>query len=152
MNRRHGEELLSADLSAAHHDGQPLSLLMLDVDNFKAINDTRGHQSGDRVLVEIGRRLVAVCRDTDMVARWGGEEFVILLRGCALHEGVRIAEKVRATIADTPFIDAGAVTVSIGVAEATRQDDVTSWVARADEALYAAKRSGRNNVRAGLAS
>ena len=151
-NRRHGEELLSADLSAAHDDGQSLSLLMLDVDNFKAINDTRGHQAGDRVLVEIGRRLVAVCRDTDMVARWGGEEFVILLRDCTLQEGVRIAEEIRATIADTPFIDAGAVTVSIGVAEATPRDDLTSWVARADEALYEAKGSGRNTVRAGLAS
>jgi diguanylate cyclase (GGDEF)-like protein/PAS domain S-box-containing protein len=146
-NRRHGEELLSADLRQAHGDGRSLSLLMLDVDNFKAINDTRGHQAGDRVLVEIGRRLAAVCRDTDMVARWGGEEFVILLRDCALHEGFRIAENIRATIADTPFIDAGVVTVSIGVAEATGHDDLTSWVARADEALYAAKRSGRNTVR-----
>jgi diguanylate cyclase (GGDEF)-like protein len=90
---------------------------------------------------------VAVSRDTDMVARWGGEEFVILLRDCALHEGFRIAENIRATIADTPFIDAGVVTVSIGVAEATGHDDLTSWVARADEALYAAKRSGRNTVR-----
>jgi diguanylate cyclase (GGDEF)-like protein/PAS domain S-box-containing protein len=151
-NRRHGEDLLSADLSAAHHDGQALSLLMLDVDNFKAINDTRGHQAGDRVLVEIGRRLGAVCRDTDMVARWGGEEFVILLRDCALQEGVHIAENIRATIADTPFIDAGVVTVSIGVAEARGQDDLTSWVARADAALYVAKGSGRNTVRAGLAS
>jgi diguanylate cyclase (GGDEF)-like protein/PAS domain S-box-containing protein len=151
-NRRHGEDLLSADLSAAHHDGQALSLLMLDVDNFKAINDTRGHQAGDRVLVEIGRRLVAVCRDTDMVARWGGEEFVILLRDCALQEGVHIAENIRATIADAPFIDAGVVTVSMGVAEATGDDDLTSWVARADAALYVAKGSGRNTVRAGLAS
>jgi diguanylate cyclase (GGDEF)-like protein/PAS domain S-box-containing protein len=151
-NRRHGEDLLSADLSAAHGDGQSLSLLMLDVDNFKAINDTRGHQSGDRVLVEIGRRLVAVCRDTDTVARWGGEEFVILLRDCTLQAGVQIAENIRATIADTPFIDAGVVTVSIGVAEATCHDDLTSWVARADEALYEAKGSGRNTVRAGLAS
>lgn len=151
-NRRHGEDLLAADLSAARADGQSLSLLMLDVDNFKAINDTRGHQSGDRVLVEIGRRLVAVCRDTDMVARWGGEEFVILLRDCALPAGVQIAENIRATIADTPFIDAGVVTVSIGVAEAAGHDDLTSWVARADEALYEAKGSGRNTVRAGLAS
>ncbi|MBB3603454.1 diguanylate cyclase (GGDEF)-like protein/PAS domain S-box-containing protein [Mycolicibacterium sp. BK556] len=149
-NRRHGEELISADLNQAHC--QSLSLLMLDVDNFKAVNDTRGHQAGDRVLVEIARRLVGVCRDTDMVARWGGEEFVILLRGCALQDGVKLAEQIRATVADTPFIDAGAVTVSIGVAQATAQDDVTSWVARADDALYEAKGSGRNTVRAGLAS
>ncbi len=148
-NRRHGEELLAADLSAAHADGQSLSLLMLDVDNFKAINDTRGHQAGDRVLIEIGRRLVAVCRDTDMVARWGGEEFVILLHDCALQESLTIAEKIRATIADTPFLDAGWVTASIGVAQADPQDDLRSWVARADKALYEAKRAGRNTVRAG---
>ncbi|EHB53620.1 diguanylate cyclase with PAS/PAC sensor [Mycolicibacterium rhodesiae JS60] len=148
-NRRHGEELLGADLSQARARGQPLALLMLDVDHFKAINDTRGHQAGDRVLVEIGRRLVAVCRDTDMVARWGGEEFVILLRDCALQDSVHIAEEIRATMANTPFIDAGVVTVSIGVAQASPHDDLTSWVARADKALYKAKRSGRNTVRAG---
>ncbi|EHB53618.1 diguanylate cyclase with PAS/PAC sensor [Mycolicibacterium rhodesiae JS60] len=148
-NRRHGEELISADLSTAREDGHPLSLLMLDVDKFKTVNDTRGHQAGDRVLVEIGRRLVAVCHDTDMVARWGGEEFVILLRDCALHDGLTIAEDIRATIAGTPFIEAGVVTVSIGVAEAHPDDDLTSWVTRADQALYEAKGSGRNTVRAG---
>ncbi|EHB53619.1 diguanylate cyclase with PAS/PAC sensor [Mycolicibacterium rhodesiae JS60] len=148
-NRRHGEELLCADLRMACRDGHPLSLLMLDVDKFKTVNDTRGHQAGDRVLVEIGRRLVAVCHDTDMVARWGGEEFVILLRDCALHDGLTIAEDIRATIAGTPFIEAGVVTVSIGVAEAHPDDDLTSWVTRADQALYEAKASGRNTVRAG---
>jgi len=145
-NRRHGEELLAADLSTAHKDCQPLSLLMLDVDNFKAINDTRGHQAGDRVLVEIARRLVENRHHTDMVARWGGEEFVILLRDCALREGMTVAEEIRATIADTPFLDADVVTVSIGVAQLDAQDDLTSWVARADKALYDAKRSGRNMV------
>lgn len=148
-NRRHGEELLCADLSAAHHDGQALSLLMLDVDNFKTVNDTWGHQAGDRVLVAIARRLVAVCRDTDMVARWGGEEFAILLRDCSLQDSVKIAEEIRATIANNTHSDAGVVTASIGVAEAGPHDDLTSWVARADEALYEAKRSGRNTVRAG---
>lgn len=147
-NRRHGEELLTADLDQTRSGGRSLSLLMLDVDNFKAINDTRGHQAGDRVLVEIGRRLTAVCRDTDMVARWGGEEFVILLRDCALHDALTTAESLRATIADTPFLDAGVLTVSIGVAQAEKDDDLTSWVARADQALYEAKRSGRNMVRA----
>jgi diguanylate cyclase (GGDEF)-like protein/PAS domain S-box-containing protein len=145
-NRRHGEELLAADLSQAQRDRPSLTLLMLDVDNFKAINDSRGHQAGDRVLVEISRRLAAVSRDTDMVIRWGGEEFVILLRDCAVDEGMNVAEDIRATIADTPFIETGIVTASIGVAQAGPQDDLTSWVARADNALYAAKRSGRNTV------
>jgi diguanylate cyclase (GGDEF)-like protein/PAS domain S-box-containing protein len=147
-NRRHGEELLSADLGQAHRDGRSLSLLILDVDHFKAINDTRGHQAGDRVLVEVGQRLMAACRETDMVARWGGEEFVVLLRDCSLEDGLNTADAIRAAIADAPFLDGRRVTVSIGVAAAGPDDDFASWVARADAALYAAKRSGRNNVRA----
>lgn len=146
-NRRHGEELLDADLDQAKTQGQSLSLLMLDVDRFKTINDTHGHQTGDGVLVEIARRLVEMCRGTDMVARWGGEEFVILLRDCALNEALGIAEKIRAEIANAPFADAGSASVSIGVAQLRPTDDLNSWVARADEALYKAKGSGRNAVR-----
>jgi diguanylate cyclase (GGDEF)-like protein/PAS domain S-box-containing protein len=146
-NRRHGEELLNADLSQAHDQGRSLSLLMLDVDRFKAINDTLGHQAGDGVLVEIARRLVKISRGTDMVARWGGEEFLILLRDCELRDGVSIAEKIRTEIADASFTDVCTVSVSIGVAQLNREDDLTSWLARADEALYEAKRSGRNAVR-----
>ncbi|TGD85029.1 diguanylate cyclase [Mycolicibacterium sp. CH28] len=145
-NRRHGEELLRADLVPAGRQNQSLSLLMLDIDWFKSINDSYGHQAGDSVLVEIARRLVRKCRSTDMVARWGGEEFVILLRDCTLWDGAGIAEKIRADIANVPFSDVGTVSVSIGVAQLNPRDDLTSWVARADGALYAAKRSGRNTV------
>ncbi|AQT79679.1 diguanylate cyclase [Mycolicibacterium litorale] len=146
-NRRHGEQLLDADLTQARTQGQALSLLMLDVDRFKTINDTHGHQTGDGVLVEIARRLVEMCRATDMVARWGGEEFVILLRDCALNDALACAEKIRCEIADAPFPDAGSTSVSIGVAQLRPTDDLNSWVARADEALYKAKHSGRNAVR-----
>lgn len=146
-NRRYGAELLSADLRGTAHS-QSSTVLMLDVDRFKTINDTRGHQAGDRVLIEISRRLLASCRDTDVVTRWGGEEFLILLRDCTLQEALTIAEELRTSIARTPFLDAGTVTVSIGVAQATPDDDMTSLVVRADEALFEAKRSGRNTVRA----
>ena len=147
-NRRHGEDLLAAEMADARETGRPLSLLMLDIDHFKSINDRHGHQAGDHVLIDISHRLQDSLPSTDMVARWGGEEFVVLLRGCHIADAVAIAEKIRARIADAEFDDAGRATVSIGVAELTSDDDLDSWLARADEALYKAKRSGRNAVRA----
>ena len=121
-NRRHGTELLTADLSA-RRPGQALSLLMLDIDHFKTINDTFGHQAGDHVLIEIASRLRRSLRGSDMVARWGGEEFVVLLRDCALPDALRLAEDIRAAIAELPFGAMGSLTVSVGVAEARDQPD-----------------------------
>ena len=146
-NRRHGTELLAADLSA-RRPGQALSLLMLDIDHFKTINDTFGHQAGDHVLIEIASRLRRSLRGSDMVARWGGEEFVVLLRDCALPDALRLAEEIRAAIAELPFGAMGSLTVSVGVAEARASEDLTTWLERADQALYRAKRSGRNEVAA----
>ena len=146
-NRRHGTELLAADLSA-RRPGQALSLLMLDIDHFKTINDTFGHQAGDHVLIEIASRLRRSLRGSDMVARWGGEEFVVLLRDCALPDALRLAEDIRAAIAELPFGAMGSLTVSVGVAEARAGEDLTTWLERADQALYRAKRSGRNEVAA----
>ena len=146
-NRRHGTELLTADLSA-RRPGQALSLLMLDIDHFKTINDTFGHQAGDHVLIEIASRLRRSLRGSDMVARWGGEEFVVLLRDCALPDALRLAEDIRAAIAELPFGAMGSLTVSVGVAEARASEDLTTWLERADQALYRAKRSGRNEVAA----
>ena len=146
-NRRRGEELLAAELAQSRRTGSPLTLLMLDIDHFKSINDRHGHQAGDRVLRELSRRVQDSLPSTDLVARWGGEEFVTLLRNCPIHDGLTIAEKIRGRIADTPFEDSGFATVSIGAAELTPDDDLDSWLGRADEALYKAKRSGRNAVR-----
>ena len=144
-NRRQGTELLAADLSA-RRPGQALSLLMLDIDHFKAINDTFGHQAGDHVLIEIASRLRRSLRGNDMVARWGGEEFIVLLRDCALPDAQRLAEDIRAAIAEVPFGALGSLTVSIGAAEIRANEDLTSWLGRADQALYRAKRAGRNEV------
>ncbi|WP_167102124.1 sensor domain-containing diguanylate cyclase [Mycobacterium sp. DL592] len=146
-NRRHGEELFNAELRDAHQSGLPLTLLMLDIDHFKSINDRYGHQAGDRVLIEVSRLLQANLPGTDVVSRWGGEEFVILLRGADMDDSLPTAEKIRAQIADTVFADVGPVTVSIGVAELKKGEQLDSWLGRADEALYRAKRSGRNAVR-----
>lgn len=148
-NRRHTNELLSADIEQAQRSGQALSLLMVDVDRFKSINDTHGHQTGDRVLVEVANRLRDKVRTTDVVGRWGGEEFVVLLRYCGLRDAVETAEKLRKSIVDVPLENLFSVSVSIGAAELHDDDDLPSWLARTDAALYEAKRAGRNTVATG---
>ena len=148
-NRRHGENLLADDL-AARRPGQALSLLMLDIDHFKAINDTFGHQAGDHVLIEIASRVRRSLRGNDVVSRWGGEEFVVLLRDCALPDALAVAEEIRAAIAEVPFGTLGTCTVSIGAAEFRANEDLKSWLGRADQALYRAKQDGRNEIRASL--
>ncbi len=145
-NRRHAADLLAADLSAAARHGRPLSLLMIDDDHFKTINDTHAHQAGDRVLVELAERLRGNVRGTDVVGRWGGEEFVVLLRFCGLPDALGAAEKLRRQIADAPFPGVGRVTVSIGASQMRPEDDIGRWLDRTDAALYEAKRSGRNTV------
>jgi diguanylate cyclase (GGDEF)-like protein len=119
---------------------------MLDIDHFKAINDTFGHQAGDHALIEVASRLRRSLRGNDMVARWGGEEFVVLLRDCVLSDALRLAEDIRAAIAEVPFGALGSLTVSVGAAEVRADEDLTSWLGRADQALYRAKRAGRNEV------
>jgi diguanylate cyclase (GGDEF)-like protein/PAS domain S-box-containing protein len=148
-NRHHGRDLLERETAQPDRRGQPLSVLTIDIDNFKSINDTYGHQAGDDVLIELAGRLVGAVRDTDMVARWGGEEFVVLLHDCSLNAAVNRAEKIRRHIADVPFAGVGTVTVSIGAAQLAPDEGVASWLARSDRALYQAKRSGRNTVVAG---
>ncbi|MGI9163644.1 MAG: sensor domain-containing diguanylate cyclase [Mycobacterium sp.] len=145
-NRHQGSELLLAETMRPERPRRRASVLMVDIDNFKAINDSFGHQAGDEVLVEMARRLFAAVRDTDVAARWGGEEFVILLHECAIADAVGRAEKIRRQIADTPFSGVGTVTVSVGVAQLADDDDLASWLGRADRALYEAKRVGRNTV------
>jgi len=144
-NRRQGTDLIAADL-AARRPGQALSLLMLDIDHFKSINDTFGHQAGDHVLIEVASRVRRSLRGNDVVARWGGEEFVVMLRDCPLPDALRLAETIRAAIAEVPFGAMGTLTVSIGVAEIRADEDLTSWLGRADQALYRAKRLGRNEI------
>ena len=146
-NRRHGEDLFTADLLEARRYGPAMCLLMLDIDHFKTINDTHGHQVGDRVLVELCQRLTGNLRTSDVLARWGGEEFVIVMRHCTLADAIPLADKIRHLIADTPFDDVGTVTVSIGAAELHPDDDLPSWLDRADKAMYQAKATGRNRVR-----
>jgi diguanylate cyclase (GGDEF)-like protein/PAS domain S-box-containing protein len=145
-NRAYFEEAVAAQIARAVRYGVPVSLLMLDLDRFKAINDTYGHLVGDRVLIELTRRLGHHLREVDILARWGGEEFMILMPHCGAREAVHAAEKLRALVAERAFPEVGAVTVSIGVAEYRPRESDDAWIKRADDALYAAKAGGRNRV------
>lgn len=146
-NRTYLEETLVAEMGRAERYRQPLSLLMFDIDHFKAINDTHGHLVGDEVLIELTRRIRAQLRTVDVLARWGGEEFVLLLPHCGAAEALRVAEKLRALVAEPPFPQAGQVTASFGLAQWQLHEPLDTWLKRADDALYAAKAAGRNRVR-----
>ena len=149
FNRTHLLEVLDAELRRARRTRNLLSLVMLDLDNFKSLNDRRGHLAGDAALASIGRQLRAVLRQSDVCCRFGGDEFAILLPDTGLRGAAHVAENLRAEI-DRLAISGGddhAVTASVGVATSVAGDtDPTTLVQRADHALYEAKRAGRNRV------
>ena len=123
------------------------SVVYFDIDNFKSINDTYGHAAGDTVLSKIARLSNAVLRPEDQSARWGGEEFVVILPDCDLDEAAVIAERIRSSIADHEFpMLGGNVTVSLGVAERLDNESLDKLLYQADTALYAAKMQGKNRV------
>jgi diguanylate cyclase (GGDEF)-like protein/PAS domain S-box-containing protein len=146
-NRRYF--LAEAERAAARADrhDQALSLLMFDLDHFKRINDTHSHQAGDDVLARVAERTRNSLRAEDMAARWGGEEFVVLLPLTALPEAMLVANRLRAAIAATPTPTCAGplpVSCSCGVAQRRRGERIADFIARADAALYAAKDAGRN--------
>lgn len=165
-NRRYAIPRLERMLAAAQTSGQELAVMMMDIDHFKAINDTHGHPVGDQVLVEVARRLRDNLRAMDLIARFGGEEFLVAMPDTTLDQARGAAERLRRLIEDTPFlaasdgvgagpIDGGiAVTLSIGVAATplhpaeteAAEDAIGAVCRRADTALYAAKSAGRNTV------
>ncbi|MGX2039470.1 GGDEF domain-containing protein [Methylocaldum sp. MU1018] len=156
-NRRYFEQRASEEVGRALHSGECLSCLFLDVDRFKAINDTYRHQSGDRVLIEAARTLRSMLRNNDILARHGGEEFVALLStGTDDRAAIGVAERIRRRIADRAFYDKDGETLklslSIGVATLdpgkVRGIDAAEsrLVEAADKSLYHAKNNGRNRV------
>jgi diguanylate cyclase (GGDEF)-like protein len=126
-------------------DGRSLCLFIADLDDFKSVNDGFGHQTGDAVLVRSTRAIRSSLRESDLACRWGGEEFLVILRFCSLAEAILISEKTRAALASS---DSGGphITASFGVAECAQDEDFDSLVRRADAALYRAKAEGRNRV------
>ncbi len=148
-NRRQFDERVQQGVRRAGRSGLPLSLLSLDIDRFKLVNDTHGHAAGDAVLRAFGQRLCASVRETDLVARLGGDEFAILLEDQDVDAAQTVARKIIAAMAP-PVATAGLdipVATSIGIAWTTSADDAAGLLARADAALYAAKRAGRNCYR-----
>ncbi len=131
----------------------PFSLLMLDIDDFKKINDAYGHQIGDRVLVALVKKCTEFIRDEDFLARYGGEEFVIVLPGASLRNALKKAQRLRKAIAGTHYTtdkEKGgkglSITVSIGASSFSKKDSVSTVIDRSDQALYQAKRTGKNRV------
>lgn len=145
-NRRRFNEILHTELARAARYGTPFLLIILDVDYFKHINDTFGHHAGDQVLLKLALLISSNIRDTDTFARWGGEEFTILVTNYETQSPSRSAEKLRKLIEDYPFTEIGKVTCSFGVTEYIAGDDEESILKRADNNLYRAKEAGRNCV------
>ena len=134
---------------SARRHRNPVSLLAIDIDGFKPINDEHGHAAGDEVLRTLGEVLRARLRETDTLCRWGGDEFIALMPHCEIDNAQDVAEGIRAAVAERTIVHAGTalrVTVSIGVAQYRPGENLPSLVARADAALYESKRQGRNRV------
>lgn len=149
-NRRNMMDLLSNEVKRANRYDQTFSLLLLDIDHFKQVNDTYGHEVGDEVLISLARILSTGLRETDTPARWGGEEFLICLPHTPIEDAVRVAEKLRGAVAGSYVLcgeEEVRVTISAGAAQFETGTPVDHLIRAADEALYAAKDEGRNCVR-----
>jgi diguanylate cyclase (GGDEF)-like protein len=146
LNRRGFDERASLELARARRDGLSVAVVAFDLDYFKRINDEWGHEIGDRVLVHVGELLSHESRDIDVCARFGGEEFVVLLPGCDAADAESYAERVRTTLASDSGSGLPAVRLSAGIHAAVAPGDVETMVQGADSALYKAKRAGRDRT------
>jgi two-component system cell cycle response regulator len=151
-NRRYMSRHLNALVASARKNGKPVSFIIMDIDFFKAVNDSHGHDIGDEVLKEFASRIAANVRGIDLVCRYGGEEFVVVMPDTDIAFACSVAERLRKGIETTPFEISRApnslsLTISIGVAGSEGENDTAqAMLHRADQALYRAKRSGRNRV------
>lgn len=149
-NRKAFDEKLEMCVRDWRKHASPFVLVLADIDHFKWINDTHGHQAGDHVVGKLGEFLKTFLREIDFIARYGGDEFAILITGCELKRGADIAERIRARVAAAVFnVAAGqraSVTFSIGVATPEGEDDANRLIEKADHAMYRSKNVGRNKV------
>jgi len=139
-NRRQFDDVLRAEVTRAHRDGHRLSLVVLDLDKFKRVNDTLGHPKGDTVLAEFAERMREVTRIRDVAFRIGGEEFAVVLPGSSLDDATQFAALLDGRISAQPILDAWDVTVSAGIVELGEGEDEERLLMRADQALYEKKR------------
>lgn len=146
-NRHKLEEVFEYERRQSNRYKSELSLVMMDIDFFKEINDTHGHNKGDVFLKDVSRELKEMFRETDVVGRWGGEEFLILLPKTSIEDAYAIVERVRKHIEKKMFKHIGHKTASFGVTKTNEGDTLDTAIARADRALYDVKHSGRNKVK-----
>jgi diguanylate cyclase (GGDEF)-like protein len=146
LNHTIMEQLIGDAINRTKRSKSPISLIIIDVDFFKQINDTFGHTAGDTVLKRLSQVLDHSKRSTDYIGRWGGEEFILLLSDTNLLGAAKLAEKLRCIVENHTFPHRSRLTISLGVSEYKEDDDQVSMIKRADVALYRAKHSGRNRV------
>ncbi|KEF31186.1 hypothetical protein D777_02339 [Marinobacter nitratireducens] len=148
-NRREGLEQLEGEYDRYQRNGRAFSVLLMDIDLFKQVNDTHGHHIGDQLIILVARTLREQCRKVDTVARWGGEEYLVLLPETGENEAFKMANRIRLAIeaSSIPLDDQTLqATISVGVATTREGESIDRLLQRADEALYAAKKAGRNQV------
>ncbi len=145
-NRKKINDTLARELSLAKRNQYHFGLILIDIDLFKRINDTHGHQIGDEILVTLAQQLRLLARESDLVARWGGEEFLVICPLTSEEDLVQIAERLRQDISQLTFEHIDSLTVSIGIASHRQEEEASALLERADKALYQAKNTGRNRV------
>jgi diguanylate cyclase (GGDEF)-like protein len=146
-NRRYFDEVLDREVSRALRYGRSLALILIDLDDLKAINDRVGHLGGDAVLAELGERVREALRSTDIACRIGGDEFAVILPESALEDARQLYDRLQAAIGARPLTGGESITASAGIADLEREDDPRALFQRADEALYRAKRDGKGRAR-----
>jgi diguanylate cyclase (GGDEF)-like protein len=146
FHRRQLDATLSAAVERRRRTSERASVLLLDIDRFKNVNDTFGHAEGDRVLQALVALMQQRFRKLDAVFRTGGEEFVLLLPGTRFNDAFAVAEELREMVLDAGLLPGCDISISVGVAELAIEQSARTWIAEADSALYRAKRAGRNRV------
>lgn len=146
LNRRAFLDGLQKEISRSRRYETPMSLIMFDIDYFKQVNDSHGHDVGDKVLTKLSELVRKNIRETDTLGRWGGEEFMIMAPQLELEDAVVLSEKLRSLVSEHEFGKAGNITISLGLTVLTDKDDIDKLSRRVDSALYRAKKGGRNRV------
>ncbi len=144
-NRRKIEEILNTEIERAKRYKDPLSVMFIDIDNFKKINDTYGHKKGDEVLQKVAQIIKKAVRKTDFVGRFGGEEFIVVLPETSPEKAFHVAQRIRKSI-ETANFGVNGITVSIGISGLREEDDYGKLFVRVDRAMYLAKRKGKNRI------
>jgi len=147
FNRHAGELALEREVARARRTRAPFSLVLIDIDHFKEVNDRHGHAAGDEVLKQISSILTSTFRASDLAVRWGGDEFLVFLPDVPMAGAMVFAERARMQVEGLSFEQVGRVTMSGGIAEVRLDEDARAAIRRADAQLYEAKRLGRNLVK-----